>query len=694
MRLYACRYPPPRGWTAIATLWLATVSLLQPITAQRGSAEEPPSSATTAADFDLLPWGFRPLVKPQPPVVRDAPWPRGDIDQFVLAKLESKGLRPNPLADRRTLLRRASFDLTGLPPTQKELAEFVDDPANDDEAFARAVDRYLRSAHFGERWGRHWLDLARYADNTGRAWNAPFTYAWRYRDWVIDAFNRDLPYDQFLVQQLAGDLLPARTAAQRREQLIATGFLALGAHDLQNLSYEQFKLDVIDDQIDVTTRAVLGLSVSCARCHDHKYDPVTMRDYYAFAGPFYSTRIQPGVAHQRESGDGYVSPSRLLALPGEDEPDFLRPTAVRLPPGVHSMNDYQDEWRTGLRDIRFTTADNVAMGVQAGEPQDCEIRLRGEPYDLGDPAPRGGWKIPGLPRGPSVPPASGGRLELARWLTSAEQPLTPRVFANRVWQRLFGAGIVRTVDDFGVNSEPPSNPELLDHLASSLREGGWSTKALIRSIVLSRTYRLSSGSQSGAMETDPGNTLHWRMNLRRLEIEPLRDALLEVSGRLILDPPTGVQVAGIGGKSSQSQVRSLLPFSSGFRTVYLPVLRAKLPDEFTTFDFPDPCLLQGQRDVTTVAPQALFFLNSDFVVGCARDSAERMLSAAPADDAARVDWIYRRCFGRPADAAEGAEAIRLVHALEPGDSARDEELYRWSALVQALFASAEFRYLR
>ncbi|WP_254513023.1 DUF1549 and DUF1553 domain-containing protein [Anatilimnocola floriformis] len=648
--------------------------------------------AAKAVDYDSLPWSFRPLVKPAVPTVKDQAWPRTNADRFVLARLEKKGIKPNADADRRTLLRRLSFDLTGLPPTQRELAEFVDDNASDDVALARAADRYLKSAHFGERWGRHWLDIARYADSTGRAWNAPFTYAWRYRDWVIDALNRDLPYDQFITQQLAGDLLPAKTAQQRREQLIATGFLAIGAHDLQNLSYEQFRFDVIDDQIDATTRAILGLSVSCARCHDHKYDPIKMRDYYALAGVFQSLDLRPGVAHQRESGgEGYLHPSNLLALPSSDA-EVARVLSVSLPAGIHSMSDYQDEWRTGLRDIRFTTASNVAMGVTAAEPRDCAIRVRGEPQDIGDDVRRGDWQLPGLPRGPQVAASSGGRLELARWLTAANQPLTPRVMANRVWQHLFGVGIVRTVDDFGMNSEEPTHPELLDHLAVELRDNGWSLKQLIRGLVLSRAYRLSSVHQPSAAEADGSNSLYWRMNLRRLEIEPLRDSLLEIAGRLELDPPAGIQIAGIGGKSPQSQVRSLLPFSSNYRSAYLPVIRAKLPEELTTFDFPDPCLLQGQREVTTVAPQALFFLNSDFVVECAHDTARRMLDLNLKDEQAHIDWIYRRCFARPATAAEEKAALKLVHELQP--SARDAETYRWTALIQALFATAEFRYLR
>ena len=656
--------------------WLGLI-----LTAVATAAEPKP------AGDDSLPWSFRPIAKPAIPQVKAAGWVRDDLDRFIAARREQAGLSANPDADRRTLIRRAAFDLTGLPPTQKEIAALVDDPASDDEAFARAVDRYLASPHFGERWGRHWLDLVRYGDSTGRVWNAPLTYAWRYRDWVIDALNEDKPYDRFLTEQLAGDLLPASTPEQSRRQRIATGFLALGAVDVQAMSHEQFLLDVIDDQIDVVSRAVLGLSISCARCHDHKYEPVTMRDYYALAGVFYSTRTLPGVAHRAEhTGAGYVDPSKLVVLQGSAKDP--------LPPGVHSMSDYQSEWGTGKRDIHFATAANVAIGAQADEPRDCELRLRGEPYERSDAPPRGDWRIPGLPRPPVVPAGAGGRLELARWLTADDNPLTARVMANRVWQHLFGVGLVATVDDFGLNSEPPTHPELLDHLATRFRAEGWSLKRLLRTIVLSRTYRQSSASQPLAEEQDPDNTLYWRMNLRRLEIEPLRDALLDVAGRLELEAPAGVQVAGIGGKSSLSQVRSLLPFSSSCRTIYLPVIRAKLPEEYSTFDFPDPCLLNGKREVTTVAPQALFFMNGSFVVDCSRRAADRLLEYAPADDAGRIDWAYRRTLSRPPEAGEVADAVKLVRSLQPDPDERDPELYRWGALVQALFASAEFRYIR
>jgi hypothetical protein len=647
------------------------------------TAAEPPSVGGS------LPWSFRPIARPERPVVSDRDWPRDELDRFVLARLEQAGLAPSPSADRQTLIRRLAFDLTGLPPTHEEVGTFLADKSPDDEAVARVVEAYLNSPRYGERWGRHWLDVVRYGDSTGRAWNAPLTYAWRYRDYVIDSLNADKPLDRFITEQLAGDLLAARSVAQEREQRIATGFLALGAVDLQSLSHEQFVLDVVDDQIDVTTRALLGLSVACARCHDHKYDPVTMRDYYALAGIFYSTQTLPGVAHQRESGgEGYVHPSKLQRLGALANKPY-QPAAG----DVHSMGDYQDEWRSGKRNIRFATHPDWAIGAAERDPRDCEIRLKGEPHDRGEAPPRGDLRIAGLPRMEAVPGGASGRMELARWIVSDENPLTARVLANRIWLHLFGAGLVRTVDDFGVNSEPPTHPELLDHLAIQLRENGWSQKELIRSIVLSRTYRQSSAGRADAHERDPQNALVWRMNLKRLEWEPLRDTMLAVAGRLQFERPEGIQVSGIGGKSRQSQVASLLPIYAPYRTVYLPVIRARLPDEYGTFDFPDPCLLLGQREVTTVAPQALFFMNSDLVASCARQAGEALLKADESD-AERVASVYRRVLRREPAADERADALRLLSELEPAGEAREEELYRWTALVQALFATAEFRYVR
>jgi hypothetical protein len=468
----------------------------------------------------------------------------------------------------------------------------------------------------------------------------------------------------------------------------------LGTHDLQGLSEAQFELDCVDEQIDVTTRAMLGLTVSCARCHDHKYDPITMRDYYALAGVFNSTRMLPGVGY-RGQGNGYVDHELLVTLPIAKQGRAATPTLVD---GTHSMDDYQTRWRNGERTIRFTTDPNLAMGVTEGEIADCAIRIKGDPHDPADTPPRGDMHIAGLPPMPRVPPGTSGRLQLAKWIASPTNPLTARVAVNRVWLHLFGTGLVPTPDEFGISGEQPTHPELLDHLASRFMAEGWSIKRLVRRIVLSRTYRLSSDTsktdtgKNDAREKDAANQLYWRANLRRLEWEPLRDSLLHAAGGLSLDRPEGIQVSGIGGKTSKSRTASLLEIDDACRTVYLPVLRAGLPESFSTFDFPDPCQISGRRDVTTVAPQALFFMNDRFVESCAREAAQLALSqSTPSqsnNDGRRITWIYRRMFGRWPASDEIVDAKALLADVS------GEPLDRWQTLVQALFATAEFRYVR
>lgn len=635
-------------------------------------------------------WSFQPLKRVELPAVADANWVRDELDRFILAKLERAGLRPNPDAGRMTMLRRVAFDLVGLPPTEQEIQAFVGDPGTDEQALARVVDRYLDSPRFGERWGRHWLDVVRYADSVGRTWNAPFTYAWRYRDYVIDALNRDQPYDRFICDQLAGDLLPAGDAAQRREQLTATGFLALGSVDLAPESHEGFILDQIDDQIDATTRALLGLTISCARCHDHKYDPVTMRDYYALAGIFYSTRTLSGQGHKGDLGPGgYVDPDRLQRVPSDprnsDSSQTLSDQA-----DVHSMSDYHRVWSQGNRNVRYSTDPDFAMGVSEGEVRDSPIRIRGEPFNYGDEVPRGEVRIPGLPQLQPISADESGRLQLARWIASSQNPLTARVMTNRVWQHLFGRGLVRTVDDFGSTGEPPTHPEMLDHLAARFMAEGWSVKKLIHGILLSRTYRQSSALRGDGVAADAQNDLFWRMNRRRLEFEPIRDSLLLAAGRLKFERPKFVPVAGTGGKSAAP--RSLLALDSPYRTIYLPVLRSLVPDVYSTFDFSEPSQIKGQREVTTVAPQALFMMNDGLVVDCARDAAERLLDEG-SDDSDRVQLAYLRLLGRVPGRNEVEDALQFMAGLD-ADGERAPRSYRWSALLQALMASGEFRYLK
>ncbi|MBA4020196.1 MAG: hypothetical protein C0483_23800 [Pirellula sp.] len=663
-------------------------------------------------------WSFQPLKAPAVPQPTDTAWPRDDVDRFLLTRLETAKITPNPEADAAALCRRVTFDLTGLPPTEEELATFVrsfspspspslsvsQSATRDEEtrrlgerekAYEALVDRLLASPRFGERWARHWLDVVRYADSVGRSWNAPFTYAWRYRDYVIDAYNADTSLEQFILQQLAGDQLPASDPAARRTNLTATGLLALGTAELRPESHEQFLMDRVDDQIDVTTRGFLGLTISCARCHDHKYDPVTTRDYYALAGIFYSTYTLTGQGWQGDSGPGgYVDASRLVRLPA------LSGSAASLyTPGsegedVHTMGDYQRLWSGGLRNIRYATDPNVAMGVTDDAPQDCPIREKGEPYARGEVPPRGDLRIPSLPRLPPIPPNSAGRLQLAQWIASKQNPLTARVYVNRVWRHLFGRGLVRTVDDFGSTGEEPTHPELLDHLAATFTADGGSTKRLIRRLVLSSAYRTSSAGDTPSGENDPANELHGRASLRRLEWEPLRDALLSAAGTLELERPQIVPVSGIGGKAGQSAARSIFGLDAPYRTIYLPVIRGGLDETYGTFDFPDPAQIKGDRETTTVAPQALYFLNDEFVVDCCQAAAARLLEAPGLDDVGRVRLAYLRLLGRTPSADEIAAVRDFASSLQPDAAARDATTYRWTALVQALVASAEFRYLR
>lgn len=638
------------------------------------------------------PWSYLPLQRPAVPPVKDAAWPKDELDRFLLARLEKENLRPVGDAPRLTLIRRASFDLRGLPPTQEEIDAFLRDSSPDDVAFAKVVDAFLQSERFGERWARHWLDVVRYADSIGRVWNAPFTYAWRYRDWVIDSLNADKPYHRFIAEQLAGDLLPAQTVAQRREQIQGTGMLALGSLNLQEGSSEQFILDQVDDQIDVTTRAFLGLTISCARCHDHKTEPVSQKDYYALAGIFYSSRTLPGLASRHDmTVAGYVDPEMLVDLP-VSLADPVGPPA-KLPAGIHSMEDIR-ALGNPKQTPRYDSDPHFCIGVVEGSAQDCELAVGGDPYERTAAPKRGELRLPKLPPLPAIPPGASGRLELARWIASPQNPLTSRVMVNRLWQHLFGEGLVRTVDDFGITGTDPVNPELLDHLAVRFVENGWSIKKMIRTLMLSRAYRLAStaGAAADPNHPDAGNKLHWRMNARRLELEPMRDTLLHLAGRLTLERPEGIQVVGTGGKGRHGQTRGLLSTEDPYRTIYLPVVRDMVPDLFSTFDFPGPTQIKGQRDITTTPPQSLFFMNSDFIATTADEIAARLLKAA-GDDRQRLEKAYLELFGRKPAEEEQADATALLTSLEGSSATGGRELHRWSVLVQALLGSAEFRYV-
>lgn len=625
-----------------------------------------PVAALAAEKYENpTPWSYQRITRHPVPAVKDAAWPKDDIDRFILARLEKENLHPIGDASRLTLIRRASFDLRGLPPTQEEVDRFLKDTAPDDLAFAKVVDAFLQSERFGERWARHWLDVVRYADSVGRVWNAPFLYAARYRDWVIDSFNADKPYNRFVAEQIAGDLLPAKTVLQRRDQIVGTGMLALGSMNLQEGDYEQYLLDLADDQIDVVSRAFLGITLACARCHDHKTEPVSQKDYYALAGIFYSSRTLSGTPNRNDPArGGYVSPEALVDLPTTLD-EALGPPQ-KLPAGIHSMEDLRSLGNP-KGTIRYDSDPHFCMGVIEGEVQDCELAIGGDPHEREAAPARGQMTLPALPVMPQIPAQASGRLELAQWMTQSTHPLTSRVMVNRLWQHLFGEGIVRTVDDFGTTGSDPTHPELLDHLAIRFVEGGWSIKKMIRTLMLSRAYRLASNGDNA--HPDAGNKLRWRQSPRRLELEPLRDTLLQLAGQLTFDRPEGIQVAGSGGKGNHGRTRSLLGVEEPYRTIYLPVVRDAVPELFSTFDFPGPTQIKGQRDVTTVAPQALFFMNNPFVEQLAAEIADK----AGIDTKA----IYKLLLGREPTSEEITDAREL-----------DDQ-----TLVQALLGTAEFRYV-
>jgi hypothetical protein len=677
-------------------------------------------------------WAFQRPAAVAPPAVRDSAWPITDIDRFIRAQQEVEHVRPVADADRVTWIRRVTFDLTGLPPTPQEVDAFVNDPSAN--AFDTVVDRLLASPRFGERWGRHWLDVVRYGESTGKERNLPYRYAWRYRNYVIDSLNADKPYDRFIVEQLAGDLLPARDPAEQNNLMVATGFLALGPKSTVS-GEEQFRYDVIDDQIDVTGRAFLGLTAACARCHDHKYDPISTTDYYALAGIFRSTQTMSGL----KPGRKVISEANLLALaepgkpPSEDDKerqtqisqleqqlDHLQellklpantgpqrkgkarpPNAVPRPridrKKVREEIKALEERLEKLETVPLSTQD-LAMGVREGVPSNSPLLNRGELKDKGPPVPRGVLTVLKTP-GFRIDPRHSGRLALAGWIAGKDNPLTARVMVNRVWQHLFGQGLVNTVDNFGALGEEPTDPRLLDALAVRfMNDDKWSLKKLIRSIVRSRVYRLSSMHDAADYAVDPSNKYLWRMERRRLDAEEIRDAMLAASGQLDLERPAGSSILELdnglvrGGKALQ-EVRK----TTNHRSVYLPILRGLVPEMLQVFDVADPNLIVGQRDVTTVAPQALFLMNNPFVMMQSNLLARRVLGTRGLSPDGRIDMAYRLALGRLASEREKGDIKAYLanyrKSVESADPKVNPQPAAWTSFCQTLFASGEFRYL-
>ena len=711
--------PLPANEIAILTKWIKDGAAWPDETEKL-----PPTPAKLAAAYPKLRehfWSWQPLTDPAVPTVADTSWATSSIDRFILAKLEEKKLAPVKAADPVTLIRRVSYDLTGLPPSPEEVRAFQKDHSQ--QAYGRLVDRLLASQQFGERWGRHWLDVARYGESSGPSRNMPYPNAWRYRDYVIDSINRDVPYNRFIQEQLAGDLLPASTTAERDRLLIATGFLALGPKDVNQRFQARFKMDNVDDQIDTVTRSTMALTGSCARCHDHKFDPIPTTDYYALAGIFTSTEDDSGLGsgmggssldYYQPKHLGYLSsstqappvPQQELAeakaqmdatqkaynalLAAQAKEEAAKKAGTILPAlSASERQRRQDVIQNFLQrkeDLQLVS-DLGERGygihsVRDGVVADTTVRIRGVEERHGPAIPRGFLTVLNLPNTTQISDDHSGRLELAQWITRPDNPLTTRVYVNRIWQHLFGTGIVSTLDNFGTTGAEPSNPQLLDYLAQDFIRNGWSTKKLVREIVLSRAYQLGSDIPPGYRDIDPADTFVWRHAPRRMESEEIRDSILATSGQLDLSHPQGSPVMDlrmIEMRDDGPVVGSVLSAAdhSRYRSIYLPLLRDETPRALVAFDPVSQTLVTGQRDQTTVPAQALFMLNSPFVRQQALVLADQLLANPHWNDAERIRQAYERVVG---------------HGPTPKDTAKVQAfLVRYSTTWQAAVPAASTR---
>jgi mono/diheme cytochrome c family protein len=687
-------------------------------------------------------WAFLPLTRPTAPAVQDQQWARSDIDRFVLAKLESEGLRPVGDATSIDLVRRTCFQLIGLPPTEAQIQQFQELPIP--QAMERLVDELLASPQFGQRWGRHWLDLARYADSNGLDENFLFREAWRYRNWVIDSVNADMPFDRFLLEQLAGDLLPYDSLEQRDRQRIAAGFLVVGPKVLLGVNPDRQKMDVADEQLESISRAVLAQTVGCARCHDHKFDPIPTADYYAMAGILTSTkvmeqrymlgeqRVMERLAGLGEQGDQLNSAYETWwrERPGHNARkekvkavrDVLKQAddqaiAARLLSDADGFADAAKDatqpkenrlaaQEALLKELQDLLANPPQIPPRAMMPVDQEtpineaIRIAGKFDAPGDLVPRGFLQVLYDGSIAPLPEKQSGRIELSQWLTDPARrsgQLTARVQANRIWHHLLGRGLVRTVDNFGRTGETPSHPELLDYLASELIQEGWSFKKLIRKIVLSRTFALSSQYDPVNADKDPENILLWRANRRRLDPESLRDAMLSAAGTLELTQMDST-VAYLGDQATavgSNPVRRRTDYNC--RSVYLPVIRNDLPEIFEAFDFTNPHTTTGARPKTTVPTQGLFMLNDTMVMATAEITARRILTETAGQPAeARIQRAFQLIVSAgPTNIEQQAMQAYLQQTETRLQVAGDPEasLKALTLACHALYASSRFQYV-
>ena len=709
-------------------------------------------------------WAFQPVAHPDAPAVKDSAWPKDPVDRFLLAKIEAKGLKPAGDADRHTWIRRVSLDLTGLPASAEEVLAFAADKS--DDAYAKVVDRLLASPAYGERWARHWLDLTGYADMIGTSNDVFAEHAWRYRDYLIQAFNEDKPFDRFIKEQLAGDLMPASSPEQRVSRLVATGFLMVGDIEIVNPDKAKMEADHIDTQLIKIGGAFLGMTMGCARCHDHKFDPVGVDDYYGMAGMLRSSPSSvklegvgvwstirsvplpetPAQLAERQKAEAEHA-AKIVALKAEQtklteenkavgaklsalEKDAKAKTAVpadkatpiataptpKPSPEQEALTKRRDEIATLLKTKNdeiehaefFKSKAPKAYAMQDdAKPTDMPIYVRGNPYAPAAVVPRGALRVASWDKFPAIPAGQSGRLQLAEWIADRRNPLTARVTVNRLWQKLFGEGLVRSVDYFGDRGDRPSHPELLDHLATRFMAEGWSQKRFLRGLVLSHAYRLSSANHAEGLSIDPENRLFWRMNRQRLEAEAIRDSLLKVSGELatkaggpalVLENPENMGQYKSHVNPPTYNHRRPRPSQEFERTVYLPVMRNNptQADKIRSFfDFVDPAGVSGQRNQTVMPTQSLFLLNNDLVRKRAGTLAKELI-AVHTDENARLESLWLRAWNRPITAEERTNARAFLQEMTPllkkPRAPAALEAARWQELCHSLLASNAFIY--
>ncbi len=635
-------------------------------------------------------WAFQPVREIEPPKGT----PKHPIDSFIEKRQQSLSVMALKQADRRTLIRRACFDLIGLPPAPERVASFVTDERPD--AFDRLVNELLESPRYGERWGRHWLDLARYADTAGENSDYPIPEAYRYRDYVIDAFNADKPYDQFIREQIAGDILGRQGEPEDYpEKLIATGFLAqakrFGTGDLEDMHL------IIEDTLDTMGKVILGVGMSCARCHDHKYDPTSMQDYYGLYA-FFQRTSYPYPGGESARVPKYFKPMVHPSIIEPKEKAFLakhQPEIDRLKKLIKAKKDTKANQAKldALMNKSPSAQAPLAYAVSEGPVKATYI------HKLGNPRSRGDQVQPGTPaflggHGLKVPAESSGRLELAKWLTSPHNPLTARVMMNRIWQFHFGKAIVPTPSDFGLQGEAPTHPQLLDWLATQFIESGWSIKDMHRLIMSSATYQRASGDDAGNVERDSDNRLYWRFDRRRLDAESIRDSMLQLGGNLNLTRP-GPHPFPEKNKwrfSAHHQFKAVYP--SKHRSVYLMVQRLHHHPFLATFNGPDTSATTPKRDTAIVPMQALFMSNSEFIEEQSRGLAKALITEERDTDR-RIRLAYTTVFSREPTTSEISRTRnyldRYQQLLATEGVAQDKRLhFAWSSYAKTMLTANEF----